>query len=106
MKTTVPDNIVAAVNSLLEPYGEQYTPALGFTSNSGYLSTKDAIKYLGVSKSFFWRLVYEGKLKTIKLTDYRNGKSIIMRSALDEYVQAHINSRKDRKEKTDNAERD
>lgn len=103
MKTAVPDNVVAAVNSLLEPYGEHYTPALGFTSNGGYLCTKDAIKYLGVSKSFFWRLVSEGKLETIKLTDYRNGKSIVMRSALDEYVQAHAN-RKPRKETTDNAE--
>ena len=81
---TIPSEIVAAVNSILAPYGESYTPG---ASSSGYVSAKDAAAYLGVSKAYFYRLVKEGKLELVKLTPGHRGKAVISRAALDAFVE-------------------
>ena len=85
MNTLVPEHVVAAVNTLLRPYGETYTPG---ASSSGYLSAKDAACYLGVSKAYFYRLVKGGKLTLIKLTPGHRGKAVIARADLDAFVAA------------------
>ena len=82
---TVPDNIVTAVNALLAPYGESYTPG---APSSGYLSPKDAAAYLGVSKSYFYRLVAQKELELVKLTPGQRGKAVIARATLDAFVAA------------------
>lgn len=79
----VPPHIVEACNALLAPYGESYTPS---AQSSGYLSPKDAAAYLGVSRSFFWRLVQAGDLTLIEVTPGARGKRVIARSALDAFI--------------------
>ena len=85
MATPIPEHVVAAVNTLLAPYGESYTPG---ASSSGYVSAKDAAAYLGVSKAYFYRLVKEGKLELVKLTPCHRGKAVISRAALDAFVKS------------------
>jgi len=85
MPTLVPDNIIAAVNALLAPYGETFSqnrPASG----GGYLSMKDSAKYLGVSRAFFYRLVAAGKIQRIKLSPGQRGKTVYSKASLDAYV--------------------
>ena len=82
---TIPPEIVAAVNALLAPYGESYTPG---GESFGFLSPKDAAAYLGVSRAYFYRLVKEGQLKLVKLTSVHRGKAVIARSELDAFVAA------------------
>ena len=85
---TVPPEIIAAVNNILAPYGETYTPG---GASSGFLSPKDAAVYLGVSRSFFfWRLVSSGTLKLVQLTPGSRGKRVISRAALDAYVESRV----------------
>ena len=79
----IPPDVLNLVNTLLAPYGESYTPG---ASSSGYLSMGDAAAYLGVSKSFFYRLVAAGKIPSVKLTPGQRGKVVYAKSALDAYV--------------------
>ena len=80
---TIPDNILAAVNALLAPYGESYTPG---GKTDGYLSIKDAAKYLGISKPMLYKLVKQGSIERIKLGDGIQGKAVISRQSLDAYI--------------------
>ena len=84
---TIPDNIIAAVNALLQPYGESFTQKTAEPQQSGgFLSMKDAAKYIGSSRPFLYRKIKEGKIKVHKLDPRRNGKVVIARSELDRYV--------------------
>ena len=79
----IPKHILETINTLLAPSGVSYDPD---ESSSGYLSMKDAAAYLGVSKSFFYRLVASGKIASIKLTPGQRGKVVYAKSALDAYI--------------------
>ena len=84
---TIPDNIRAAVNALLAPYGqslEQPAPSIG----GGYLSMKDAAKYAGVSRPTLYRLIVSGQIKQIKLGNTRNAKVVIARDEIDRFMQS------------------
>ena len=84
----VPKEIVAAVNGLLAPYGESYSSSTGQT-NRGYCSTQEAIRYLGVSKSFFYNLVRTGVIKGVKLNkDASNGKVVFAWEELERYIES------------------
>ena len=68
---SVPQPIVDAVNALLAPYGESYTPG-----GSGkllervrrYVSPKEAAKYMGVGMSTFYKAIREGAFRPIQVT--------------------------------------
>ena len=84
----IPNEIITAVNALLAPYGETFTPK-GTAPASGYKSAKDAAAYLGVSKSSLYKAVRQGRLRSIKLNKAaRNGKAVFAVSDLEAYISA------------------
>ena len=86
---SVPNEIIAAVNSLLAPYGESYTPRSESAPASGYKSAKDAAAYLGVSKSSLYKAVRQGRIHPIKLNKAaKNGKAVFAVSDLEAYISA------------------
>ena len=87
----IPDNIVAAVNALLAPYGEKFTPGLmeGIPGR-GYTNWGGAVKYTGLSKSTLQRAIKAGELKPPhKMTESKNGTALFEFSELDRYIQSH-----------------
>jgi len=89
---TIPDNIIMAVNALLEPYGMRFDPAQKTPEppkNGGFLSMKDAAKYVGLSRSGLYRKVAEGVIPAHKLGEHRNCRVVIARADLDEFVLTH-----------------
>lgn len=86
---SVPTEIIAAVNSLLAPYGESYTPRSEAPASAGYKSAKDAAAYIGVSKSSLYKAVRQGKLRPIKLNKAaKNGKAVFAVADLESYISA------------------
>jgi len=84
---TIPDNILAAVNALLAPYGQTFNqPAV--STGGGYLSMKDAAKYAGVSRPTLYRLISSGAIKQIKLGSTRNSKVVVPRDEIDRFMQS------------------
>lgn len=55
--------IVNAINAMLAPYGERFSPAGGQPTRNGYLNWGGAVKYTGLSKSTLQRAVKSGELK-------------------------------------------
>jgi len=87
----IPEHIVSAVNALLAPYGEKYTPgdAAPPVARSGYKSRRDACAYLGCSVSTLDRLVVAGALRPIKLTGAaKNSKVVFAIADLEAYVES------------------
>lgn len=85
----VPDSIVAAINTMLAPYGDHYTPGCSIPEQapSGYLSPKEAAAYIGCSRSFLYTLGLRGELKSIKLNKgATNGKVVYSISDLENYI--------------------
>jgi len=91
MPTLVPDNIIAAVNALLAPYGEAFTPVSPKQTEptGGFLSIKDAAKYIGISRPGIYRKIRAGEISVHKLGEHRNCRVVIARSELDRYVMSH-----------------
>lgn len=79
----IPDHIVEACNALLAPYGVKFDPS---KDAEGYLSMKDAAKYLGISKPMLYKLVKAGRIERIKLGEGVQGKAVVPRRSLDSYV--------------------
>ena len=78
-----------AVNALLAPYGEIFTPK-GTVPVPGYKSAKDAAAYLGVSKSSLYKAVRQGRIHPIKLNKAaKNGKAVFAVSDLENYISAN-----------------
>ena len=84
----VPREIIQAVNALLAPYGESYSPAAKRTAQvSGYKSTYEACRYLGISKSALYKLIAEDRIHPIKLNkSARNGKVVFETAELEAYI--------------------
>lgn len=85
----VPAEIVSAVNGLLAPYGEFYSPGAQppETAPSGYKNVRDAYRYLGISKSALYRLVASGTIHPIKLNkSAKNGKVVFAVADLEAYI--------------------
>ena len=80
--TKVPEAIVNAINNILEPYGEKFTPG-GTAAAGGCLNAKDAAAYLGASKSTLWRLAKRGAIRPIHLTA---ATVVFARADLDAYI--------------------
>ena len=79
----IPEHIVEACNALLAPYGVKFDPN---RDAEGYLSMKDAAKYLGISKPMLYKLVKAGRIERIKLGEGVQGKAVISRQSLDAYI--------------------
>lgn len=58
--TPIPIEIVNAINAMLAPYGERFSPAGGQSTRNGYLNWGGAVKYTGLSKSTLQRAVKSG----------------------------------------------
>jgi len=86
---TIPDNIIAAVNALLAPYGETYKPNTPTATTGGFLSIKDSAKYIGISRPGLYRKIRAGEIHVHKLGDHRNCRVVIARADLDNYVLSH-----------------
>ena len=89
--TQIPIEIVNAINAMLAPYGETFSPTGGQpTTRNGYLNWSGAVKYTGLSKSTLQRAVRSGELKAPhKLTRARNGAVVFEIAELDRYIRAH-----------------
>lgn len=87
----VPPEVVAAINTLLAPYGETYTPGLSnATEKSGYTNWRGAVKYTGLSKSTLQRAIKDGRLKPPhKMSASANGTALFEFSELDRFVRSH-----------------
>jgi len=83
---TIPDNIVAAVNALLQPYGATFEQPSANGTTGGFLSMKDAAKYIGASRPFLYRHIAAGDIKVHKLDPRRNGKVVVAKAELDRFV--------------------
>lgn len=86
---TIPDNIIAAVNALLQPYGESFSQSTDKEPTGGFLRPKDAAQYIGLSRPTLYRLIADGKIKVHKLGEKRNCRVVIARSELDRFVLSH-----------------
>ena len=89
----IPDNILTAVNTRLEPYGMRFDPEAPKQEQpkqtGGFLSTKDAAKYIGLSRAGLYRKVAAGEIPVHKLGEHRNCRVVIARADLDEFVLSH-----------------
>jgi hypothetical protein len=89
---TVPENITTAINAMLAPYGVTFDPnntqppAPRKDTSGGCMTTKEAMKYLGMSHAYFWRQVRNGRLKLIHNTDKPRGKRTVSIAAMEEYI--------------------
>ena len=79
----IPEHVVLAVNTLLAPYGETYSPV---PRQREYLSPKEAAGYLGVSVTTLNVIVRKGSLRRIKLHSSRNGTAKYEKADLDQYM--------------------
>jgi len=84
---TIPDNILAAVNALLAPYGQSFNqPAV--PTGGGYLSMNEAAKYAGMSRPTLYRLIARGEIKQIKIGSTRNSKAVVAKDEIDRFMQS------------------
>ncbi len=86
-----PPEVVTAINTLLAPYGETYTPGLVRpVSSSGYTNWGGAVKYTGLSKSTLQRAIKAGELKAPhKMSESMNGTALFEISELDRFIRSH-----------------
>ena len=85
----VPDNIVAAINGLLAPYGETYSPSQEASQHRGYVNWKGAVGYTGLSKSTLQRAIYSGRLKRpYRVSGKEGGTALFALSDLDNFIRA------------------
>ena len=89
--TQIPIEIVNAINAMLAPYGEQFSPAGGQqTTRNGYLNWSGAVKYTGLSKSTLQRAVKSGELKAPhKMAKSKNATALFEIAELDRYIRSH-----------------
>lgn len=88
----VPIEVRLAVNALLLPYGEKYTPPAPEKVEKplGYVTWSGAVAYTGLSKSTLVRAIAKGKLKPPhKITDAKNGSALFALADLDDFVKSH-----------------
>lgn len=85
---TIPDNILAAVNALLAPYGQSLEQPVAATTGGGYLSMKEAAKYAGMSRPTLYRLIARGEIKQIKIGPTRNSKAVVAKDEIDRFMQS------------------
>lgn len=88
----IPDHVLTAVNTLLEPYGMRFDPTQQTPEprkNGGFLSMKDAAKYVGLSRAGLYRKVAAGEIPVHKLGERRNSRVVVAKADLDEFVLSH-----------------
>ena len=88
----IPEHVLTAVNTLLEPYGMRFDPAQQTPEprkNGGFLSMKDAAKYIGLSRAGLYRKVAAGEIPVHKLGEHRNCRVVVAKADLDEFVLSH-----------------
>ena len=85
----VPDNIVSAINGLLAPYGERYSPNAEVQERRGYVNWKGAVEYTSLSKSTLQRAIYDGRLKRPhKVSGKEGGTALFALADLDAFIRA------------------
>jgi Helix-turn-helix domain len=95
MKSTsiVPDPIKSAVTGLLAPYGLSYESLSEHhppdADETRYLSVEAACRYCSVSKWTLIRAVKSGRLRQIKLSSTKQGKSLYDRYDLDNFMKKY-----------------
>lgn len=88
--TQIPIEIVNAINAMLAPYGEQFSPAGGQQTRNGYLNWSGAVKYTGLSKSTLQRAVKSGELRAPhKMAKSKNATALFEIAELDRYIRSH-----------------
>jgi hypothetical protein len=89
IKANVPEQITAAVNAILSPYGvtiESLNQPKLQADDQRYFPIETAEKYCGVSKWTLSRAVKSGKLPQIKLSSTQQGKVLFDRLDLDKWL--------------------
>ena len=64
--TAIPNEIVAAVNTMLAPYGEEFMPKSGAALHKRYLTMPELEEYTGFKKSFLYKQIAEKRLRVIQ----------------------------------------
>jgi excisionase family DNA binding protein len=87
----VPSHILDAVNALLAPFGEKFTPGAAgtpvTTDGKGYMNWKQASCYTGLSVSTLQRAARNGHITIHKLHPGKTGSVLIAVRDLDAYIQ-------------------
>lgn len=84
MANEVPEVIVRVINQLLEPYGARYDPGT-LAPGKGYMTPAKAMRYLGVGRTTFYRLVRQGAIRVKKVNDgAKNGLALVAIEDLDQ----------------------
>lgn len=88
--TDVPENITAAINAILSPYGVSIESIKNQTNTQPesprYLSIDAAEAYSCLSRWTICRAVKAGKLPQIKLSSAKQGKVLLDRADLDRWL--------------------
>ena len=83
MANEVPEAIISGINRLLEPYGTSYEPGTR-APGKGYMTPAKAMRYLGVGRTTFYRLVHRGAIRVKKVNDgAKNGLALVAIEDLD-----------------------
>lgn len=86
----IPSHILEAVNGLLAPYGERFSPGEpSAPSGKGYMNWKQACEYTGLSVSTLQRASRAGEFPVHKLHPGKTGAVLIAVSDLDSYIRRH-----------------
>ena len=89
-KPPPPDAIIQACNSMLAPYGLDFSIISPENKEplKKYLSTPEAEEYTSVSRWTLHRAIKAGALPIIKLSKAKSGKVLFDKNDLDEWLQA------------------
>ena len=79
----IPEHVVLAVNTLLAPYGETYSPV---PRQREYLSPKEAAGYLNISMTKLNDIVRAGRLRKMKMGGSKGGAARYEKGELDRYM--------------------
>ncbi len=80
----IPREIVAAVNALLKPYGQEFDPV---QAEQKYMTYKEAAAYTRLSKQTLQKAVRDGKLpKPFCPTGGRTSIVLFLKSDIDAFI--------------------
>ena len=71
--------------------------------NDTFFSVREGAKYLHFSLKYFYRMLSEGKIPSIKHGNGRNGRVLVSKIELDKYIKNNFVYRSSNFEKAENA---
>lgn len=88
MSEAVPENIVAAVNCMLRPYGIDFAGIMNQAGNTGrYMTAKQASIYCGLSAKTIRDKALSGEIASIKIGKSEKSRVLIVKADLDNWLE-------------------